>query len=131
MINRVKMKNRPGCSEDSDDFPIVEVEKRWWEHDLRAPGRAVVYSDRVKDGRLEVYAKLPSGRFVRGRFFTSAELMLFWKYESQKSHDAGDAGDAWACLRIAQELVKEHGLDVDNDFFAGESYVMPPGITVH
>lgn len=82
----------------------------------------------MKDGRLEVCAKLPSGRFIRGRFFTSAELMLFWKYESQKSHDAGDA---WACLRIARELVKEHGLDVADDFLSGESYVMPPGISVH
>ena len=131
MINRVKMKNRPGGGEDRDDFPIVEVEKRWWEHDLRTPGRAVVYSDRLKDGRLEVCAKLPSGRFIRGRFFTSRELMLFWQYESRKSHDAGDAGDAWACLRIARELVKEHGLDVADDFFSGESYVMPPGISVH
>jgi hypothetical protein len=131
MSDRVKMKDRRGGGEDGDDFPIVEVEKRWWEHDVRVPGRAVIYSDRVKDDRLEVCAKLPSGRIIRGRFFTPRELMLFWRYESKKSRDAGDTGDAGACLQIARELAKEYCLGAVDDFFPGESYVKPPGAMVH
>jgi hypothetical protein len=47
MSDRVKMKNRSGGGAEPDDFPIADMEKRWWEHDLRVPGRAVIYSYQV------------------------------------------------------------------------------------